>query len=231
MNSNKDIIVSIGGSVIFPDTGINIQFLKELNILVREKIALGKRFFIFAGGGHIMQEYQYTAERIAGKVKNEDLNWLGIHATRLNAHFLRTIFYDIASPNVFVRYDRLLPVGNYKVIICAGWLPGTTTDFDMVNLAKLIDVKKAYSLLNVSGVYDKDPKLFKNAKLIEKMKWADYREMTGDWWDPKRQAPFDPFASKLAEDFNMEVFFLDGKNVANFKNALEGKSFHGTVLS
>lgn len=228
---DNDIIISIGGSVIFPDTGINTQYLKEFTRTVREKIATqNKRFFIFVGGGHVTKEYQYTSERVIGKVKSEDLNWLGVHSTRLNAHLLRTIFHDIALPKVLVRYDGLPPLGKAKVVVCAGWLPGTSTDFDMVNLAKLLKIKKVYSLLNVAGIYDRDPKLFKDAKPIKSMKWADYREMIGDWWNPKRQVPFDPFASKLAEDFQMKVIFLDGKNLENLENALGGKHFVGTII-
>ncbi len=228
---NNNIIISIGGSVLFPEKGIDIFYLKELTKLVRKKIASEKkRFFIFVGGGYLAKQYKYSAERIAGNIKNEDINWLGVHAIRLNAHLLRTVFYDIALPKVIVRYDQLPDLGNYKVIICAAWLPGTSTDFDMVNLAKLLNIKKTYSLINVPGIYDRDPKLFKDARPIKKMNWSDYREMIGDWWNPKREVPFDPFASKLAEDFHMKVVFIEGKNLVNFKNVLEGKNFEGTII-
>lgn len=226
----QDIILSIGGSVIFPDTGINTQCLKELNRVVRKKIASGKRFFIFTGGGHVLKEYRYTAERVVGKLKNEDSYWLGVHATRLNAHLLRTVFRDIALPKVLVRYDGLPPLGKAKVVICAGWLPGTSTDFDMVSLAKLLKIKKAYSLLNVTGIFDRDPRFFKDAKLRKKITWSEYQEMVGDWWIPGRDVPFDPFASKLARDFQMRVFFLNGKNLENLENALGGKHFVGTII-
>lgn len=231
MEKTEDIIISIAGSLIFQDIGINIPFLKDLNSFVRQTIASqNRRFFIFIGGGHTSREYQYTAERVIGKVKNEDLHWLGINATRLNAHLLRTIFYDIAYPKVITRYDKKPSVSSCKIVICAGWLPGTSTDFDMINLAKLLKVKKTYSLLNVSGIYDRDPRLFKEAKLISSLTWVDYREMIGDWWTPKREIPFDPFASKLAEHFRIKVIFLEGKNIKNLTNALGGKDFTGTVI-
>ena len=34
------------------------------------------------------------------RVTDEDKDWIGIHATRLNAHLLRTIFRDVADPVV-----------------------------------------------------------------------------------------------------------------------------------
>lgn len=231
MEKVENVILSITGSIIFRDIGINVPYLKDLNNLLRKKIASeNKRFFLFIGGGHTSREYQYTAERVVGKVKNEDMHWLGVNATRLNAHLLRTIFSDIAYPKVVIHYDKKPAFGDYKVVICAGWLPGTSTDFDMINLANLLRVKKTYSLLNVAGIYDRDPRLFKDIKLIPRMNWVGYREMIGDWWDPKREIPFDPFASKLAEHFQIKVVFLEGKNLKNLENALAGKSFTGSII-
>ena len=54
--------------------------------------------------------------------------------------------------------------------------------------------------------------------------------MIGDWWVPGRDIPFDPFASKLAEDFQMKVYFLEGNNLRNFKNVLNKKNFQGTLI-
>lgn len=232
MSNRKDTIISIGGSVIYPKKGINADYLKELNQLVREKIATqNRRFFIFTGGGYVGKEYQIGAGKIVGKVKNNDLNWLGVHATRFNAHLLRTIFHDIAYPRVIVRYDHRPDIKDEKVVICAAWLPGASTDFDMVSLAKLLNIKRAITLLNTKGIFDKDPTKHSKVKVLPKISWSDYREMIGDWWDPKRDVPFDPFASKLAEDYGMKVCFLDGKYIKNLKNVLDNKSFTGTVVS
>lgn len=232
MTKHQDIIIKVSGSLIYPVTGLNIQYLKKLNSFIRKQIAKNKnwRFFIMIGGGHVKNEYQYTAERIIGKIKDQDLNWLGIHATRLNAHLIRTIFRDIAYSSVLTHYDKLPPLTNQKLIICSGWLPGSTTDFDMINLAKLLKVKTVYALLNVKGVYDRDPKIFKTSKLLKKLPWSDYRAMIGEWWHPKRQLPFDPFAAKLAEAFEIKAAFLDGKNLKNLENALKNKQFLGTII-
>ena len=46
---------------------------------------------------------------------NEDLDWLGIHVTRLNAHLLRTVFQDIAHPRVISDYDKNLLIGKNRL--------------------------------------------------------------------------------------------------------------------
>lgn len=227
----QNIVLSIGGSVIYPDAGINTHYLTRLNKLVRNLIKdKTVRVVLFTGGGHVAREYQYCAERVIGKVRNEDLNWLGVHSTRLNAHLMRTIFHDVAYPKVLARYDKVPSFGEHQVVICAAWLPGASTDFDMVNLAKVMKIKKVYSLINVAGIYTRDPKIFSDAQLVKSMNWADYREMIGDWWNPKRQVPFDPFASKLAEDQGLKVYFVEGKNLDNLQRALNNQDFVGTII-
>ena len=43
-------------------------------------------------------------------------------------------------------------------------------------------------------------------------------------------APFDPVASKLAQDLDVTVKILDGKDLANLEKALDNKDFVGTTI-
>jgi uridylate kinase len=57
----KDVVLSLGGSLIAPEGGINTQFLKDFERWVREKVAEGRRFFIICGGGRTARVYrEYT---------------------------------------------------------------------------------------------------------------------------------------------------------------------------
>lgn len=230
---SKNIIISVGGSVIYPDEGINIKFLKEFSNFVRSEIAANKkqRFFIMVGGGHVNREYQYAAEQVIGHIKLDDLDWIGIHATVLNAQLVRMVFRDIARPQIIDQYDKRYVLGKDRVIVCAGWRPGWSTDYDMVLLAKQFNVNKVFCLSNVQAIYEKDPKLFPDAKPITKLTWSDYRDMIGDYWTPKRQLPFDPVAARLAQQINLTVIFVHGRDIANLKVALESNDFKGTTIS
>ena len=44
-------------------------------------------------------------------------------------------------------------------------------------------------------------------------------------------APFDPIASKLAQDLDITVKIVNGKNLANLELALDGKPFVGTTIT
>ena len=76
----------------------------------------------------------------------------------------------------------------------------------------------------------KEIKYDQYAKKIEKITWKDFRKIVGNKWDPGMNAPFDPIASKLAEEEKMEVAIMNGKDVQNLKNYLNGKKFKGTSI-
>jgi uridylate kinase len=87
-------IISLGGSLVVPNN-IDIKFIKQFKNIIEEKIKENKKFIIIVGGGKIARNYQDAAKSLI-KVYNEDLDWLGIHATRINAHLLLTIFRKYA---------------------------------------------------------------------------------------------------------------------------------------
>ena len=90
----ETIVMSVGGSLIVPDQ-IDTNFLSNLKNLITKETAKGRRFIIIAGGGRTARRYQDAASAVS-ELKNEDLDWLGLHATRLNGHLLLTIFRDLA---------------------------------------------------------------------------------------------------------------------------------------
>ena len=222
------IIVSLGGSLIVPEE-IDIEFLKNFRELILKHTKLGKKFIIITGGGKTARRYQKAAAEIS-QLNEEDLDWIGIHSTRLNAHLLRTIFRDVAHP-VIVKNPTKKEKFKEPVLVAAGWKPGCSTDFDAVLLAKTYSAKKLVNLTNIEYVYDKDPKKFKDAKPVEKISWADFRKIVGDEWDPGLNMPFDPVASKEAQKLGLEVAIMKGSDLENFEDYIEGKGFKGTTIS
>ena len=92
-------IISLGGSLIAPKTGIDWKFLKKFRELIIKQIKTEKKFVIIAGGGHMAREYIEAASK-ATNLTNDDKDWLGIHTTRLNAHLIKTIFRQYAHPRI-----------------------------------------------------------------------------------------------------------------------------------
>ena len=57
-----------------------------------------------------------------------------------------------------------------------------------------------------------------------------FRKMVGDDWTPGKNTPFDPIASKKAQDLNLTVICAAGKNIENIRSILDGKQFEGTEI-
>lgn len=220
----ETIIVSLGGSVIVPDK-IDTVFLRKFRKLILRQ---NKKFVIICGGGKVCRKYQKAASKIT-KVHPEDLDWIGIHTTRLNAHFLRTIFRDAAHKKVIRNWKQKI-VFKEKILVASGWKPGCSTDYDAVMFAKNLGVKKIINVSNIDYAYDKDPNKFKDAKPIKQISWKDFRKIVGNKWLPGLNAPFDPVASKEAQRINATTFIV-GKNIKNLERAISGKEFKGTVIN
>ena len=229
--SSEIIILSLGGSLVVPNGGIDIEFLKKFNQFIRNQIKQGRRFIIVVGGGKTTRHYQAAGKAVIGKITKEDLDWIGIHVTRLNAHLLRTIFQDIAHPRIIENYDKKLKNWKEPIVIGAGWKPGWSTDYDAVILARDYKASVIINLSNIDWVYDKDPAKFKDAKPIKKTTWDYFENLVGDKWIPGINAPFDPVATQLAKKLGLTVIVTNGKNFSNLEKILNGEEFKGTVIT
>lgn len=224
------IVLSIGGSLIVPNGGIDTKFLSNLNSFIREQVKRGKRFFLVTGGGTTARFYIDAGRDVIGSMTDEDLDWLGIHVTRLNAHLLRTIFQDIAHPRIIENYDKKLANWKEPVVVGSGWKPGWSTDYDAVILARDYGASLIVNLSNIDYVYDKDPNKHKDARPIKRLTWGEIEKLVGTKWSPGTNAPFDPVAAQLAKVHNLTVVIVNGHNFENLKNIIEGGEFKGTVV-
>ncbi len=223
----SSFVLSLGGSLVVPEE-IDAEFLKEFSRLILKHAKTGKKFIIIVGGGKTARRYQTAAKEIADACA-EDLDWLGIHATRINAHLLRTIFREYAYPKVVKNPTEKIKTEK-PIIIASGWKPGCSTDYDAVLLARNFGIKTVVNLTNIDFVCTKDPKIYKDAKPIKKIGWKDFRKLVGDEWDPGLNVPFDPVASRKAEKAKMRVVILNGKNLENLDSFLDGRGFEGTEI-
>lgn len=229
MKHEQIYVLSVGGSLVVPKTGIDTKFLQDFKKMIVKHARLGKRFVIVVGGGTTARNYQDAARRV-GKLTRDDIDWLGIHATRMNGHLMRTVLRDVAHP-VMVK-DPTRPIGTWteSVLVAAGWKPGWSTDYVATRLAKKVGATTIANLSNIDYVYTKDPNKFKDAEKIEQISWKAFRKMVGDVWDPGMNVPFDPIASKLAEQQKMHVAIVNGTNIKNLDRLLSGKTFEGTKI-
>lgn len=245
MSENKTIVLSLGGSILVPGPQasrghrgktpdfqfINTTFLDSFLLLMSELTQQGRRLVITVGGGRVNSVYVEALRRL-GVSDNRILDNIGITVTRVNANFLLQALFSyhikvypkvVASPHTTIR-------GDWPIIIGCGWKPGCSTDYDAVLWAINRGAESLVNASNISHVFTADPRKDKNAKPISLMSWADLRKLVGDRWEARKNTPFDPIAAQLAQEHNIQVRVLDGNQITNLRDALEGKQFIGTTI-
>lgn len=231
MINSETIVMSVGGSLIVPGA-IDTVFLTNLKAFIdTQTTEYGRRFIIIAGGGRTARNYQEAAAAVSD-LNAEDLDWMGIHATRLNGHLLRTIFRDTAHRVMITNPDEVLDVPKHeKVVIAAGYRPGSSTDLRAVQIAEKLGATKVINLSNIDYVYTADPRTNPEATKIESINWPDFRALIPSDWDPGLSSPFDPIAAKVAQRDNIEVAIINGDRLEEVVKYLEGDAFVGTLIS
>lgn len=225
----KKVILSLGGSLIIPDT-VRTVFLRQFRNLILSKVEEGYEFVIFAGGGSTARIYQQGLEDIMGEdASNDAKDWVGIYSSWVNARLVLEMFREHAREEIII--DPTVPVQTDKpIVIGGGWKPGWSTDYDAVQVAVNNGYDKVINLSNITYVYDKDPNKFDDAVKITDIAWPAFRKIVGDEWTPGLSMPFDPIASKVAEEHGIEVIVANGQNVENVQAILEGDEFIGTRI-
>lgn len=226
MPVKKLLVISLGGSTFIPEPGrIDFAFLKNFRKLLFEFINKKWKFILVIGGGKTSRMYQAAALKIT-KLSDQEQDWLGIQATKLNAHLLKIIFQPKAWPEILDQpLDKINPQMLKKpVIIASGWQPGRSTDYVAVLLAQKLGVKKIINATNVPFVYDQ------NKKKILKISWSNYRKIIAKKWKPGLSTPFDPIAAQKAAELNLKTIIIKGTDLKNLAQALKGDNFKGTII-
>ncbi len=223
-------VISLGGSIIVPGE-VDTSFLSQFNTALRSYLGENKsrKAILVCGGGAPARLYQQALKAIHPDVEAEELDWLGIRATHINGQLIKAMFADLCPDSLVIN-----PTGHIsfkgQVLVAAGWKPGFSTDTDAVLLAERFGGKLVVNLSNIAKVYTGDPKIDPDAKPLDAITWAEFRQMVGETWIPGKNTPFDPVASKRAERLRMQVICADGRNIPNLLDILSGRKYVGTLI-
>ena len=223
-------VISLGGSIIAP-RGIDTGFLKEFSLLLDRYLMddVARRLVIVCGGGSLARDYQSALRAIVADSSDEDLDWVGIAATRVNGELVRRMLAQrcveelVSDPTAVTGFAG-------RVLVAAGWKPGFSTDNDAILLAKRLSASTVINLSNLAQVYREDPKKNPAAQPLENISWTEMRRIVGDSWTPGKNTPFDPIAAREAAAAHIRVIFAFGRDLANLGRILAGLSFVGTTI-
>jgi uridylate kinase len=226
----KVAVMSLVGSIIIPEK-INIKTLNEFRKVILKNTTKYK-FVVVCGGGKTARNYINGLNNENLKEKTFFQSNLGIAATRLNARFLTYFFNKDANsgiPHDMHQVQSLLR--KHDVVFCGAlrYSPNQTSDTTTAKLANYFGTP-FINLTDVSGLYDKNPKEFKNAKYIPNITHKEFLKMAKKIeFKPGQNFVLDQKAARIINEHNITTFLL-GPDMENLDNLLNGKHFIGSII-
>jgi uridylate kinase len=222
--------MSLGGSIVAPD-GVDEEYLGQFVSLMNRLLSEDdkRRFILVVGGGGPARSWQRAYRNLVPAARNDEADWIGVMATRLNAQLIKALMGDWCRQPVVTDPSQVGPFTG-RVLVAAGWKPGFSSDYDAVVLAERFNAPVVINLSNIEQVYTDDPRRNPEAKPIDAIGWADFIRMVGDEWTPGKNVPFDPVASHHAAKIGLTVLCAAGKDLANLEKILRGEEFLGTTI-
>ncbi len=222
----KTVVMSLGGSIIVPDD-INYKFIKDFKKVISK---VKTKFVVVLGGGKTARTYINGLSKLGANAKTQSL--FGIALTRFHAKYLAHYFGVQANkkvPHTVKEVESLLRKN--KIIFCGGlrYKPDQTSDSTAANIAKNLG-GEFVNMTNVKGLYDKDPRKFKDAKFISRISFIDFYKMANKLkYKPGQHFVLDQHASEIIKKNKIKTVILSS-NLKNFERYLKAKSFVGTVI-
>ena len=222
------IVISLGGSQIIPNE-INLSYLRKLKKILK-KHSRKYKFIIVCGGGSVARKYISALKKVGISEKLQSLS--GISATRMNARFMSYFFKMDATygiPHTIKTLKKYIKKQDIAFCGALEYKPNQTSDSTAADIAK--EFKANFiNITNIKGLYDKNPKEFKNAKFIPRITWKEFDKMANKTrFKPGQHFVLDQTASKIILK-NKIITYITGNNLKQLDNLLSNKSFIGTTI-
>ena len=225
---NEIITISLGGSIINPGT-IDELFIRQFTELIINNLHdfPNRRIVIICGGGQMARDYIGAAPSL---LPSGQLDKLGIMPTWVNAQLLTAWFHGYAPSTPSQDFYQFVEqITRYRVLIGGGFLPAIKTDEDAAIFADYFGSPFLINITNVDGVYNADPRVDPEAKIIPSMTYNEFFALiSSNKVGPGASAPFTLIAAKIAERSNRQILIVS-KDIDNIASTLRGEN-KGTII-
>jgi len=232
----KNLVIKIGGSLLFNDKkNLDSKKITEFCNIIKNKSDYDS-IVVICGGGILARDYINAVRTFSG---NEALcDTFGIEVSRINSKLIIACLNEKAFPQVPKSIEELsVALLPKKIIVMGGLQPGQSTTSVAVEVAEYINADNLVILTDVDGIYDKDPKKYKDAKLLSNLSYKDIQELILDSSGDNQAAAgeyriFDAVSLQLLKRSKMEVLVLSGMDLNQFSKFWnEEKNITGTRIS
>lgn len=228
MSKYKRILLKLSGEALMGDQnyGQHLLTVKRICEEIKEVNDLGVQVSIVVGGGNIfrgMKAAEAGMERSAA-------DYMGMLATVMNALALQNILEAMGTDTrvlsaiemqsvcePFIRRRAIRHMEKNRVVICAGGTgnPYFTTDTAAALRAMELNCDALFKGTQVDGIYNKDPKKYKNAKRYEAVTYKTVLE--------KDLKVMDGAAIAIARENSLPIVVFDIHKDGEFKRVINGK--------
>ena len=229
MAEKEVIVLSLGGSLIVPEEP-DLKYIHKFKQTLRKNYNKYK-FVIVCGGGTIARRYISLLEK---EHKNKrEISEAGIKATRTNATILMQLFGKEANNSLPMDMHEVK--NNLKennVVICGAlrFTPNSTSDSTATRLAHFLN-SRFINITNVLGLYNKDPRKHKDAKLIKTITWKEFNNIAKKIkYKAGQHFVLDQRAAKEIEKYSIWTAIL-GNSTKELEKAIKKQKFIGTTIS
>jgi uridylate kinase len=231
----KRITLKLSGEALMGDEdfGISPDMLKYVAREIRSIVDLGVQVGIIVGGGNIFRGVAATSYGM----ERASADHMGMLATVINSLALQNALekngletrvqtaismHEVAEPYILRRAIRHLERGRVVIFGAGTGNPYFTTDTAAVLRAQEIHAEILLKATKVEGLYDADPVVNKNARIIKKTSYMKVLE--------NQLKVMDMTAISLAMDNQLPLIVFKLKTKGNIKAVVCGEDI-GTRIS
>lgn len=224
----EKVVLSIGGSVIVPGQN-DVDYLRSLAALL-SSLADEYRMIVVCGGGRIARYYIQTGRELGGN--EEQLDWLGIKVTRLNAALLQMALGEAAVKRIPECPAEAIDIfEDGKIVVMGGTEPGHTTDAVAAMVASEWGAARIVNATSIDAVYSDDPKKVKDAVRYSVLTFEEFYDIVNKGGHNAGQtAVFDRKGASIAMRAGIPISIVYGRDLEELERAIRDLEIHGTKI-
>jgi uridylate kinase, putative len=220
-------VIKVGGSLLFDEKGeLRIGYVRSLIPVLRE-LSQSRKLVVVVGGGRVARKYIGYGRELG--LNEGALDKIGVLISRVNAALLFSATYGTYSA-VPATLDelRLLIASELPILFMGGLQPGQSTTTTAALIAEAFS-GRLFIATDTEGVYDKDPKVFHDAKLLKKVSVSELLAKFGGSQQAGGYRLLDLLTLNIIQRSKLPVRIFKGEPSENIRRAVEGEDI-GTLI-
>jgi uridylate kinase len=230
----KRVLLKLSGEILMgkETSGIDPEVVDTIAAEIREVIALGVQLGIVIGGGNIFRGLAASARGM----ERTSADYMGMLATVINSLALQSALEragvptrvqtaiemrEVAEPFIQRRAVRHLEKGRVLIFAAGTGNPYFTTDTAAALRAVEIKADIILKATKVDGVYDRDPVLYADAMMYDKINYTEVLT--------KNLKVMDATAISLCRDNGLPLNVFNLQKAGNIKRVICGEEV-GTMV-